>query len=136
MHYPGRESWRLVGQGGAFEIAGRHVIGRDADCDFTVSSNSVSRRHARLELSEGQLVVTDLGSANGTFVNGRRVRKQVLAAGDEARFDKESFRIEGPVDPGRTSVRPPVAATTRVRRDLGGAGATVLSSVLSDNYVD
>ena len=122
------ESWRLVGQRGAFEISGRHVIGRDPGCDFTVSSDSISRRHARLELREGRLMVTDLGSANGTFVNGQRVGERVLRIGDEIRFDMESFRVEGPVDFGRTSVRPPAAAATRVRRDLGDAGATVPST--------
>ena len=123
-----RESWRLVGQRGGFEISGRHVIGRDLGCDFTVSSESISRRHARLDLREGQLAVTDLGSANGTFVNGRRVREHVLRVGDEIRFDMESFRVEGPVDPGRTSVRPPATAATRVGRDSRDTGATVVSN--------
>ena len=123
----GREPWRLVGQRGGFEIFGRHVIGRDAGCDFTVSSNSVSRRHARLELRAGRLVVTDLGSANGTFVNGQRVRERVLRVGDEVRFDKESFHIEGPVDPGRTSGRPPGGDATRVRGGIDAAGTTVVS---------
>ena len=124
----GRESWRLVGQRDAFEISARHAIGRDPGCDLTVSSDSISRRHAQLELREGQLVVTDLGSANGTFVNGQRVRERVLKVGDEIRFDRESFRVEGPANPGRTSVRPPAAAATRVRRDLSDAGATVVSN--------
>ena len=73
-------------------------------------------------------MVTDLGSANGTFVNGQRVRERVLRIGDEVRFDVESFRVEGPADPGHTSVRPPNAAATRVRRDLGDAGAIAASS--------
>ena len=120
-------SWRLVGQRGTFETSGRHVIGRDAGCDFTVSTNSVSRRHARLELRAGRLMVTDLGSANGTFVNGQRVRERVLRVGDEVRFDKESFHIEGPVDPGRTSVHPPGGDATRVRGGIDAAGTTVVS---------
>ena len=124
----GHKSWRLVGQRDAFEISARHAIGRDPGCDLTVSSDSISRRHAQLELREGQLVVTDLGSANGTFVNGQRVRERVLEVGDEVRFDRESFRVEGPADPGRASVRPPAAAATRVRRDLSDAGATVVSN--------
>ena len=123
----GPESWRLAGQRGAFEVSGRHVIGRDPGCDFTVSSDSISRRHAQLELLEGRLIVTDLGSANGTFVNGRRVGEHVLRIGDEIRFDRESFRVEGPVDPGRTSVGPSAAAATRVRRDVGDVGGTVVS---------
>ena len=74
-------------------------------------------------------MVADLGSANGTFVNGQRVGERVLRIGDKIRFDMESFRVEGPVDLGRTSVRPPDAAATRVRRDMGDAGATVVSGL-------
>ena len=123
--------WRIVGGRGTFEISGRHVVGRDAGCDFTISSNSVSRRHARLEVREGRLMVTDLGSANGTFVNGERVRERVLGVGDEVKFDVESFRVEGPVDPGRTSVRPAAGAAATQMRSAVGAGGTVVVSTPS-----
>ena len=72
-------------------------------------------------------MVTDLGSANGTFVNGRGVGERVLRIGDEIRFDRESFRVEGPADPGLTSEGP--LAATRVRRDLGDAGPTMVSTL-------
>ena len=121
--------WRLAGARGTFEISGRHVVGRDAGCDFTVPSNSVSRRHARLEVREGRLMVTDLGSANGTFVNGERVRERVVGVGDEVKFDVESFRVEGPVDPGRTSLRPAAgAAATQLRGSVRAGGTTVIST--------
>ena len=118
--------WRIVGGRGAFEISGRHVIGRDAGCDFKIASNSVSRRHARLEVREGRLMVTDLGSANGTFVNGERVRERALGVGDEVKFDVESFRVEGPVDPGRTAMRPAAGAATQVRSAVGAGGTAVV----------
>ena len=120
--------WRLVGERGAFEISGRHVIGRDAGCDFTVASDSVSRRHARLELREGRLLLTDLGSTNGTFVNGQRVVERVLGIGDQVRFDVESFRVQGPVDLGRTLVPPAAGADTRVESPVEAAGMTVAST--------
>ena len=121
--------WRLVGERGAFEISGRHVIGRDADCDFTVASDSASRRHAQLEVREGRLVVTDLGSTNGTFVNGQRVEERVLGVGDEVRFDLVSFRVEGPIDPGRTSVGATAdEAASWVHSALEAAGAKVVST--------
>ena len=117
---------RLVGKRENFAIFGRHVIGRDAGCDFTVSSDSVSRRHARLELHEGRLMVTDLGSTNGTFVNGQRVQERVLKLGDEVRFDLESFRVEGPVDLARTSVSPSSPEKTiRSPRSVAAVGTTV-----------
>ena len=119
--------WRLVGQQELFKISGRHVIGRDPGCDFRVSSDGVSRRHAKLELRKGRLLVTDLGSSNGTFVNGQRVVERVLGMGDEVRFDLESFRVQGPVDLGRTAAGPAAGAATRVRSAAEDAGMTVAS---------
>lgn len=49
------------------------TIGRSAECDLVVSDRQVSREHARLRRVEGLYVVDDLGSKNGTHVNGRRV---------------------------------------------------------------
>ena len=118
--------WRLVGQRAAFAISGRHVVGRDDGCDFTVPSDEMSRRHAEVELREGRLTVKDLGSANGTFVNGERVRERVLRVGDEVKFDVESFRVEGPVDPGRTKVRAAVADRAATRPRPAAAATAVL----------
>jgi S1-C subfamily serine protease/pSer/pThr/pTyr-binding forkhead associated (FHA) protein len=56
------------------------VIGRDPSASFVLSDGRVSTRHARVYLSAGQLVVEDLGSANGTYVNGAQVRNAVTAA--------------------------------------------------------
>ena len=53
-------AWRLVGEGGMFVVSGSHTLGRDRSCDFTVSSDAVSRRHARLELRDDHVTVTDL----------------------------------------------------------------------------
>jgi len=125
-------AWRLVGERDTFEISGRHVFGRDAKCDFTVSSDTVSSQHARLELRDGRLTVTDLGSSNGTFVNGERVRERVLNLGDTVKFDVESYRVEGPADPARTTLRPAVDGNaTRARPAIGGAGTTLLPTPTS-----
>jgi sulfite reductase (NADPH) flavoprotein alpha-component len=48
----------------------------------------VSRRHARLEIVDNQLVLTDLGSTNGTYVNDARVTRQVLVSGDRMRVGR------------------------------------------------
>jgi len=58
------------------------VIGRGEDCDLRVPLMSVSRRHCELDLTEQGLAVKDLASANGTYVNNKRVNEQVLKAGD------------------------------------------------------
>ena len=124
--------WRLVGDRGTFPISGRHVVGRDSGCDFTLASDAVSRRHARLELRDGRPTVTDLGSTNGTFINGKRVQESALSIGDEVRFDVESFRVEGPDDPDHTTVRPAAGDdATRVRSAAGAAGTSILSAARS-----
>ncbi len=49
------------------------IIGRDINNDIVINDSEVSRRHARLFLSEGNYVIEDLGSTNGTSVNGQRI---------------------------------------------------------------
>jgi len=61
----------------------RLVIGRGSRCDVVVTDPCASRRHAELLLSDQQWLISDLGSRNGTLVNGRRVgQEQVLRSGD------------------------------------------------------
>jgi pSer/pThr/pTyr-binding forkhead associated (FHA) protein len=62
------------------------TIGRSSGNDITIDSLLVSRRHARLDCSAGRCTVEDLGSANGLFVNGRRVSHAVLNPGDRLRL--------------------------------------------------
>lgn len=52
---------------------GKIVLGRSSECDVVLDSPSISRRHATLELSGQSVIITDLGSLNGTYVNGRKV---------------------------------------------------------------
>jgi hypothetical protein len=59
------------------------VIGRSPDCALTLADPTVSRRHAELRRESGRWVVADLGSSNGTRVNGWRVRRATVATGDE-----------------------------------------------------
>lgn len=68
------------------------VLGRQAECDVLLTEGHASRRHAKLLLAEGGYWVEDLGSANGTFLNGKRISGRVrIASGDRLRFDVEEF---------------------------------------------
>lgn len=58
------------------------VIGRSLGCDVTLSDPTVSRWHAELVRDDDRWVVRDMGSTNGTRVNGWRVRRAVLEPGD------------------------------------------------------
>jgi hypothetical protein len=63
--------------------SGRLLLGRSPACELVFSDDTVSRRHAELRIVDGRWMLRDLGSSNGTWVNGRRVVEAEVAAGDE-----------------------------------------------------
>jgi hypothetical protein len=69
-------------------------IGRAPECELVLKDNRASRRHARLAARDGVLVLTDLGSTNGTRVNGNRVTEVVLGAGDRVQIGETSLVVE------------------------------------------
>ncbi len=69
--------------GHVFIVGGKvTAIGRALDNDLILESSDVSRHHARIEQATGGFRLIDLGSTNGTFVNGQRLTESMLAAGD------------------------------------------------------
>ena len=64
------------------------LIGRSEECDIRPLSDEVSRRHCAVQIDLGVVWVEDLGSRNGTFVNGRRVHKATLLPGDTLRVGR------------------------------------------------
>ncbi|WP_124040266.1 FhaA domain-containing protein [Neoactinobaculum massilliense] len=58
------------------------VIGRGSDCDITVEDSGISRHHLRLDVTPNGVILTDLGSTNGTFVEGHRVSAATLVDGN------------------------------------------------------
>ncbi len=79
-----------------FPLYGTTVIGRHSDCDVCLPSDEISRRHARVTVATDGLYVEDLDSANGTFVNGRRVRREKIEPGDELKLDTVRFLVQSP----------------------------------------
>ncbi len=67
------------------------LIGRSKDCDLVVDDPTVSSRHARLVAQDGQFVIEDLGSANGTYVAGVRVEKARVKVGDDVSLGRASL---------------------------------------------
>ena len=63
--------------------AGTLLLGRSSGCQLVFADDTVSRRHAELRLLDGRWILRDLGSSNGTWVNGRRVMEAEVAPGDE-----------------------------------------------------
>ena len=71
-------------QGGEFPLPeeGEIVIGRSSDLDMVLVEDMVSRRHAKFIMSAGELYLQDLGSTNGSFVNGEKITRTQLKEGD------------------------------------------------------
>ena len=79
------------------------TIGRE-DCDITLSDPDVSRRHAAIQIMAGELSIEDLGSTNGTFVNGDQItERRTLRAGDEVRIGSTVWRLRAPAEATRLS---------------------------------
>lgn len=105
-----------------FEFDGEAVVGRGHQADAVVDDASVSRRHAMLRWHDGECVVVDLGSANGTLVNGQRVvRPTRLKSGDIVAFGAVRARY----------VAEPAAARHQAAPAHSEASATVLLAVPS-----
>jgi hypothetical protein len=71
-------------QGGEFplKVDKQIVIGRSSELDMVLVEDMVSRKHAKISFSDGKITIEDLGSTNGTFVNGEKVKQARLKEGD------------------------------------------------------
>jgi predicted component of type VI protein secretion system len=100
--------------GAAYTLEGDQLmIGRDSTNEVVINDAEVSRRHARLTFQGGKYVLEDLGSTNGTFVNGQRLAgPRVLKAGEVVSFGEQIvlvFEVVS-IDPGATVMSPRAAA--------------------------
>ena len=80
-----------------FSLAGRSsvIIGRDPACDLRLDHPTVSRQHARLDVWGSQHVLLDLGSTNGTFVNGQPIQRLVLPVGARVQIGAYELTYDG-----------------------------------------
>jgi pSer/pThr/pTyr-binding forkhead associated (FHA) protein len=95
--------WRLKATGNwldgqVFTLKGKTVIGRDASCNITIPGSHLSRRHAEFLAVGSKLMMKDLDSSNGSFVNGKRCKEAQLNDGDEIKLDVLIFKVLAPED--------------------------------------
>lgn len=76
-----------------FPFYAKMIIGRQSTNDIPLPDRTVSKRHAVVGRVRGQAVVKDLGSRNGTFVNGQKVEKAVLASGSRLKVGSVTLRF-------------------------------------------
>ncbi len=70
------------------------TVGRAPRADFVIDAALVSRVHCRLTAGDERLEVVDLSSTNGTFVNGHRIDRAVLASGDRLRLGRLELMVQ------------------------------------------
>lgn len=69
------------------------IVGRASDADLNLPATGISKHHARLSFEQDQLIVEDLGSTNGTYVNGKRVSISAVVCGDLLQFANALYRV-------------------------------------------
>lgn len=90
-----------LGGGRRHLLTGPAVLGRGPDCDIVLTDGGVSRRHAEVRPTVAGVLLTDLGSTNGTLVGGAPIQRHVLADGDEVRIGDHvlTLSVERPTTP-------------------------------------
>ena len=85
-------------------------VGRRDDCDLRIPAETVSRRHCQFEVGPAEVVLIDLGSSNGTFVNANKIVDEdvVLKPGDQIRIGPATFTIQ--IDGEPAELEAPIGA--------------------------
>jgi len=101
------------------------VVGRAVTSDVPIYDPTISRRHAEIVLTESGVHVTDLGSSNGTFLNGAKITEAEAGANDVVTFGKVAFRVKEVTAP---VARPQLVATPADFKSAKGSvpGGTIV----------
>jgi len=70
------------------------IVGRDPKSDLIIGENAVSRQHAKLEKTPNGFSITDMGSTNGTWINGTKIESQQLQSSDRIRIGGRIFKYK------------------------------------------
>ncbi len=90
---------RGVDQGSRFELTEATIrLGRDPSSTIVLHDTEVSRHHAEIRRINGDYAISDLNSSNGTYINGRRIRHQTLATGDQLQVGSTLMLYTGPAE--------------------------------------
>ncbi len=97
-------SWLTCGKEDLSLQSGENVLGRDTHASVCLKVTTVSKRHARIVVSDGAVTIEDLGSKNGTFVEGKQIDGPVsLRDGDEIRLGSQKLTFRTIAEPGSTA---------------------------------
>lgn len=120
-------------QGGEFPLRMDReiIVGRSSELDMVLVEDMVSRKHAKITTSGDQIIIQDLGSTNGTFVNGEKIKKVRLKEGDRILIGTSIIKLV-PVDAAQVvtegEARQRLEATGQ-RRNVSGANKPMSGSI-------
>jgi hypothetical protein len=126
-------------QGGEYPLpkSGEVVIGRSSELDMVLVEDMVSRRHAKISVTDDEISIQDLGSTNGTFVNGEKVTRAKLNEGDRVLIGTSIIKVVAselqPKNKSRQKLEDIAAGrrrTSQVRTMSGSIGEVPLSDLL------
>jgi hypothetical protein len=114
-HGLAREIVEVVTKDGSFPLEGRGpwTVGRSQENDIVIPDPNVSRKHARLTRSDNGYVVEDLGSTNGTLLDGAPIDRERIESGDELTFGQSTARFVRRIDSPGEGERNPSGAGRR-----------------------
>lgn len=118
------------GEATPFELTEKETtLGRHPDCGVQLQSNMVSRHHARIVQNDGQFFVEDLGSGNGTFLNGQRIyERTLLKHNDRIKLGPVLLRFDSDADESSDSSGVMISGEFELTGDLDDRG-TVMETV-------
>lgn len=128
--------------GKTFPLYGTMTVGRHSDCEISIPGEEISRHHARLKVMPDGIAVEDIGSANGTFINGKRVTQGTLKPGEELRLDTVRFLLVAPGLEAQSTQAKPAAAPAAVASPSRGVpgwvfplvGALIVAAAVAGLY--
>lgn len=97
----GQGCWSIIADSGPekgqiIPVIDKIEIGRALECDLSILEPALSRKHAELEVMDDGLVLRDLGSVNGTYVNGTKIEEVTLKDRDLLQFGRIRFIVNAP----------------------------------------
>jgi len=111
------------------QLGRKLVVGRAVTSDVPIYDPTISRRHAEIVLTDSGVRVTDLGSSNGTFLNGAKITEAEAGANDVVTFGKVAFRVKevtAPAPRPQVVAAPPDFASPKPGSKGGVAGGTIV----------
>lgn len=122
-------------EGGVYQLPDEQeiVIGRGGELDLVLVEDMVSRKHAKITTGSGKIIIQDLGSTNGTFVNGEKIKRAPLRDGDRVLIGTSILKVvpaDGDINAGAADLQR--AADENQRRRAEQGADTAMSGSLSD----